>query len=990
MCWARTSWCYVDPKRLDFLLWSRASYLPSSTQLYFHLIDSFSVNKTYPRWAFPATFHNTHACCLVLDRVWLWKIEDGRSHRDDCVSLSPTRTLPGLTNRSWLVGLSKSLILVWRALRSRATPCLFLSPTLCTLSFCTFHLEERFLVKLFGGIADHRLLLSFASLFNHVRCPRYSHPRLRLKAIPVFFNHAATHGPPTPEWWASRGLLLIVFHVLHLLTCHFGPAGLFFSIFARATLHVDAAELALGARSPLNCLRATVDVQCGRRFFMPCFNSLRERICPLAAQVKSPDLVDFPPWKAFTSAFSVFTSLSLFALTTTGKNSTSPAGVSPPELEVMLVQQCAYNLSLEFEPMNHMSCTTCTLTLCHCLTNLLDIQPLRLPLVPSEPGCAAMEVARPQGLRAPLRQFDVPNLQTSDSSVHRENTISFDCDSDPSRPEEIASVGYPRSWLTFMMLLQFMVLRKRKRSPILSLWERLARAWLPASSMQFSHPWRGTEKAHWKRELVLPVAACKISLHDQPELRTFTCTHTTGDTHQVWRLHGPICCHQCQTELRQHVSEHRWKVRVLHLIGKFKSGDERHKLARERELAPKFTSPITVQNLHEWQCCPRQGHLHVKHDQQNGQSFFLWGMQDVGCSSVPGKSTCFTQLIRSPVGILSRNWIQRSATLWLAQMQLTSLCSRPGPTICCRSRQTCTGSCTKLTSLLFVPSSARAEQSTSCQQHRAMASARRQDQCAPQHSHTPCLPKVPPERCNNGNVRLVSSWVPVPFLRLLWMPIALTAHHSSPLNVLWLVKAPGFAVTSCIVPCSMLAAPPCHLHARCTAWYAHRSTTSYLRAIYHVLVTDHKVKHPNSALQNVTEGLVVWSNKSYSHNLDILTKTQCPFPAANTYSPFWSSVRTSKHMSYAAWRSVHPLQWTNLCFSVSEQSQILHFFWSTHANLYKFSLVIAPFMAQCLMNNVSWCPPVIALSPQACSDRLPSSCVISSICFSILRISFAV
>ena len=345
--------------------------------------------------------------------------------------------------------------------------------------------------------------------------------------------------------------------------------------------------------------------------------------------------------------------------------------------------------------------------------------------------------------------------------------------------------------------------------------------------------------------------------------------------------------------------------------------------------------------------------------------------------------TCFTQLIRSPVGILSRNWIQRSATLWLAQMQLTSLCSRPGPTICCRSRQTCTGSCTRLTSLLFVPSSARAEQSTSCQQHRAMASARRQDQCAPQHSHTPCLPKVPPERCNNGNVRLVSSWVPVPFLRLLWMPIALTAHHSSPLNVLWLVKAPGFAVTSCIVPCSMLAAPPCHLHARCTAWYAHRSTTSYLRPIYHVLVTDHKVKHPNSALQNVTEGLVVWSNKPYSHNLDILTKTQCPFPAANTYSPFWSSVRTSKHMSYAAWRSVHPLQWTNLCFSVSEQSQILHFFWSTHANLYKFSLVIAPFMAQCLMNNVPWCPPVIALSPQACSDRLPSSCVIPSICFSI-------
>ena len=187
MCWARTSWCYVDPIRLDFLLWSRASHLPSSTQLYFHLIDSFCVNKTYPRWAFPATFHNTHACCLVLARVWLWKIEDGRSHRDDSVSLSPTRTLPGLTNRSWLVGLSKSLILVWRAFRSRATPCLFLSPTLRTLSFCTFHLEERFLVKLFGGIADHRLLLSFASLFNHVRCPRYSHPRLRLKAIPVFF-----------------------------------------------------------------------------------------------------------------------------------------------------------------------------------------------------------------------------------------------------------------------------------------------------------------------------------------------------------------------------------------------------------------------------------------------------------------------------------------------------------------------------------------------------------------------------------------------------------------------------------------------------------------------------------------------------------------------------------------------------------------------------------------------------------------------------------
>ena len=186
-----------------------------------------------------------------------------------------------------------------------------------------------------------------------------------------------------------------------------------------------------------------------------------------------------------------------------------------------------------------MSCNTCTLTLCHCPTSLLDIQPLRLPPVPSEPCCAAIEVA--QGLRAPLRQFDV-HLQTFDSSVQRENTISFDCDSDPSRPEEIASVGYLRSWSTFMMLLQFMVLGKRKRSPILSLRERLARAWLTASSMQFSHPWRGTEMAHWKRELVLPVAACKISLHDQPELRTFTCAHTTGDTHQVWRLHGPICC----------------------------------------------------------------------------------------------------------------------------------------------------------------------------------------------------------------------------------------------------------------------------------------------------------------------------------------------------------------------------------------------------------------------------------------------------------------
>ena len=243
-----------------------------------------------------------------------------------------------------------------------------------------------------------------------------------------------------------------------------------------------------------------------------------------------------------------------FALTTTGKNSTSPAGVSPPELEVMFVQQCAYNLSLEFEPMNHMSCTTCTLTLCHCPTSLLDIQPLRLPPVPSEPCCAAFEVARPQGLRAPLRQFDVQNLQRFDSSVHLANIISFDCDSDPSRPEEIASVGYPRSWWPFMMLLQFMVLRKRKRSPILSLRERLARAWLPASSMQFSHPWRGAENAHWKRELVLPVAACKISLHDQPELRTFTCAHTTGDTHQVWRLHGPICCHQCEQHQQHQIS----------------------------------------------------------------------------------------------------------------------------------------------------------------------------------------------------------------------------------------------------------------------------------------------------------------------------------------------------------------------------------------------------------------------------------------------------
>ena len=134
---------------------------------------------------------------------------------------------------------------------------------------------------------------------------------------------------------------MIVFHVLHLLTCHFGPVSLFFSIFARATLHGEAAEPALGARLPLNCLRATVGVQCGRRFFMPCFNSLRERIwvVPLAAQVKSPDLVDFPPWKAFTSAFSVFTSPSLFALTATGTNSSSPAGVSPPELEVMFVPQ---------------------------------------------------------------------------------------------------------------------------------------------------------------------------------------------------------------------------------------------------------------------------------------------------------------------------------------------------------------------------------------------------------------------------------------------------------------------------------------------------------------------------------------------------------------------------------------------------------------------------------------------------------------------------
>ena len=65
-------------------------------------------------------------------------------------------------------------------------------------------------------------MLSFTPLTNHVRCPRYSRPKLSL-------NLRRPIGSPPPEWWTAKGLLQYrnrlpsmihtMFHILYVLSC---------------------------------------------------------------------------------------------------------------------------------------------------------------------------------------------------------------------------------------------------------------------------------------------------------------------------------------------------------------------------------------------------------------------------------------------------------------------------------------------------------------------------------------------------------------------------------------------------------------------------------------------------------------------------------------------------------------------------------------------------------------------------------------------------
>ena len=272
--------------------------------------------------------------------------------------------------------------------------------------------------------------------------------------------------------------------------------------FARAFLHGDVSERALGARSPLNSLRATVGVQCGQRFFMPCFNSLWEHILGFGSfrlQRKWKALISSISHRgkssplhfqcSLLSHFLPWRQLEPFLLL--------PLAFRHPSWRWCSCSNCAYNLALEFEPRSHISCTTCMLTLCRCLTNLLDIQPLRLH------WCL-------RNLVAPLLKWHARKI-----SVHL--YVNSTC-------RTCTHSILPCILQIPFLLIAIQIARVRKKllpyvtprldSPLwwwcnswssrrendllfLSLRACLARARLPACSMQFSHPWRRTANASW-------------------------------------------------------------------------------------------------------------------------------------------------------------------------------------------------------------------------------------------------------------------------------------------------------------------------------------------------------------------------------------------------------------------------------------------------------------------------------------------------------------
>ena len=222
------------------MLWSRAQWLPSGTQLHFQLLVSLCVWKESSSHGWRSlNMHNTYARCMALVRLKLWQMEDAwtafppggkpLSHTDP-IRNSVGMTFPLIFFRSWLVGLAclHDALSHYEPLQCQtAVSC----HQLGVLS--TFHLEPCLLAKLIYGTTNHHMLRPFAPLPNVVRCPRYSSRKVTLKTEPDLIIMRRLMARPI--WMLnlrrSSSVSQVVRAVLNILcfvpnhSCHYHTAG---------------------------------------------------------------------------------------------------------------------------------------------------------------------------------------------------------------------------------------------------------------------------------------------------------------------------------------------------------------------------------------------------------------------------------------------------------------------------------------------------------------------------------------------------------------------------------------------------------------------------------------------------------------------------------------------------------------------------------------------------------------------------------------------
>ena len=157
--------------------------------------------------------------------------------------------------------------------------------------------------------------------------------------------------------------------------------------------------------------------------------------------------------------------------------------------------------------------------------------------------------------------------------------ISFDSDSGSFASGRNTSVGFTRYRFTFTMLLQFIAIQQRKGS----------HTQLTAHCLRNSHTLEGAHtNANW-----FHMWRSKTCTARHPFVRSGRSPNFVVRTYH-WRTSPTFeasmeqfCSHPSHLELHHQEPEHRWKMRVLHLINTFTSGDERDKRAQEGELEPK-------------------------------------------------------------------------------------------------------------------------------------------------------------------------------------------------------------------------------------------------------------------------------------------------------------------------------------------------------------------------------------------------------------------